>query len=69
MVAEEDGGGGEVREQPPDYAVPGSEGNLSSKYCGISYEEDRRFCHLPANESFLCSTGTTTALTTSLAGP
>jgi hypothetical protein len=52
MVTEEDGGGGKVREQRPDYAIPGSEGNLSSKYCGISYEEARWFCHLSANKSF-----------------
>jgi hypothetical protein len=56
MVAEEEDGEAQAG-QRPDYGVPGSEGNPSSRYCGISYEEARRFCHLPANESFPCPDG------------
>ncbi len=57
IVAEEDGSGGKVREHQLDYAIPGSKGNPSSKYCGISYKEACWFFHLPANKSIPCPDG------------
>lgn len=35
----------------------GSIGNPLNRYCGISYEEAQRFCHLPVHQSLPCPNG------------